>query len=73
MRTGLDGNYEHTLEQVGTIFKVTRERIRQIEAKAKRKLKELLAKENEMIDSEEFLKEKNENKNSHRKRKNTSL
>jgi len=34
----------HTLEEVGTIFKVTRERIRQIEAKALRKIRELHAK-----------------------------
>ncbi len=39
MRFGLvDGN-EHTLEEVGQRFKVTRERIRQIEAKALKKLK----------------------------------
>jgi len=39
MRFGLfDGN-EHTLEEVGQYFKVTRERIRQIEAKALRKLR----------------------------------
>ena len=31
--------YSYTLEEVGHIFKVTRERIRQIEAKALRKLK----------------------------------
>jgi hypothetical protein len=35
---GLDGS-EHTLEQVGQTFAVTRERIRQIEAKALRKLR----------------------------------
>ncbi|MBS1991241.1 MAG: RNA polymerase sigma factor RpoD/SigA [Cyanobacteria bacterium SZAS LIN-3] len=34
LRFGLDGNREHTLEEVGEIFSVTRERIRQIEAKA---------------------------------------
>jgi RNA polymerase primary sigma factor len=33
----MDGK-EHTLEEVGDVFKVTRERIRQIEAKALRKL-----------------------------------
>jgi RNA polymerase primary sigma factor len=38
LRFGLDGNGQHTLEQVGEIFDVTRERIRQIEAKAMRKL-----------------------------------
>ena len=39
MRFGLSGGNEHTLEEVGQQFKVTRERIRQIEAKALRKLK----------------------------------
>ncbi len=39
MRFGLGGGIEHTLEEVGQQFKVTRERIRQIEAKALRKLK----------------------------------
>jgi RNA polymerase primary sigma factor len=38
LRFGLDGNEPHTLEQVGDIFDVTRERIRQIEAKAMRRL-----------------------------------
>jgi RNA polymerase primary sigma factor len=39
MRFGLGDRSEHTLEEVGQQFKVTRERIRQIEAKALRKLK----------------------------------
>lgn len=39
MRFGLGSGNEHTLEEVGQRFKVTRERIRQIEAKALRKLK----------------------------------
>ena len=39
MRYGLDGYRAHTLEEVGLAFNVTRERIRQIEAKALRKLK----------------------------------
>jgi RNA polymerase primary sigma factor len=51
-REGLQGEYEHTLEEVGTMFQVTRERIRQIEAKAKRKLKEMIAKENGMSEED---------------------
>jgi len=39
MRFGLGMNSDHTLEEVGKQFSVTRERIRQIEAKALRKLK----------------------------------
>jgi RNA polymerase primary sigma factor len=39
MRFGLDGGNERTLEEVGQSFAVTRERIRQIEAKALRKLR----------------------------------
>ena len=39
MRFGLDHDTEHTLEEVGHSFSVTRERIRQIEAKALRKLR----------------------------------
>jgi len=40
MRFGLGDGNEHTLEEVGQQFKVTRERIRQIEAKALRKLRQ---------------------------------
>ncbi len=39
MRFGLGTTSDHTLEEVGQQFSVTRERIRQIEAKALRKLK----------------------------------
>ena len=39
MRFGIDMSSDHTLEEVGRQFDVTRERIRQIEAKALRKLK----------------------------------
>ena len=39
MRFGLTDGVTHTLEEVGKVFAVTRERIRQIEAKAIRKLK----------------------------------
>ena len=37
MRFGIDMNTDHTLEEVGQQFSVSRERIRQIEAKALRK------------------------------------
>ena len=40
MRFGIGGMDEHTLEEVGQIFGVTRERIRQIEARALMKLRE---------------------------------
>jgi RNA polymerase primary sigma factor len=39
MRFGFDEEKEHTLEEVGSKFKVTRERVRQIEVKAISKLK----------------------------------
>jgi RNA polymerase primary sigma factor len=41
LRYGLGDGYTYTLEEVGRIFKVTRERIRQIEFRAVRKLKDL--------------------------------
>jgi RNA polymerase primary sigma factor len=40
MRFGLKDGVTHTLEQVGQVFGVTRERIRQIEAKALEKIRE---------------------------------
>ena len=40
LRYGLTDGYTYTLEEVGKIFKVTRERVRQIESKAVRKLQE---------------------------------
>ena len=39
MRYGIDVSCDHTLEEVGKCFAVTRERIRQIEAQAIKKLK----------------------------------
>ena len=39
LRFGIDDGYHRTLEEVGNIFNVTRERIRQIEDKALRKLR----------------------------------
>ncbi len=39
LRFGLEDDSPHTLEDVGKIFKVTRERVRQIEAKALKKLR----------------------------------
>ncbi|HEA47439.1 MAG TPA: RNA polymerase sigma factor RpoD [bacterium] len=39
LRFGIDDGYPRTLEEVGTVFHVTRERVRQIEAKALRKLR----------------------------------
>jgi len=39
LRYGLTDGYTYTLEEVGRIFRVTRERVRQIEAKAVRKLR----------------------------------
>ena len=43
MRFGMDDGQEHTLEEVGQRFSVTRERIRQIEEKTLRKLRDPLA------------------------------
>ena len=39
LRYGISDGYTYTLEEVGRIFRVTRERVRQIEAKAVRKLR----------------------------------
>lgn len=55
MRFGIDMNTDHTLEEVGKQFDVTRERIRQIEAKALRKLRHPTRSEKlkSFLDSEE--------------------
>lgn len=49
-RFGLDGGAERTLEEVGSYFGVTRERIRQIQNVALRKLRKLIEKREKMID-----------------------
>jgi RNA polymerase sigma factor (sigma-70 family) len=41
LRFGMDECEEHTYEEIGTMFDLTRERVRQIEAKALRKIKEM--------------------------------
>ncbi len=41
LRYGIDGGYTHTLEEVARIFKITRSRIGQVEAKAIRKLRQM--------------------------------
>lgn len=47
MRYGLDGGVPQTLEVIGKVFKVTRERIRQIEMKALKKLKKMILEDQE--------------------------
>ncbi|GEM_PF-5595997 len=42
LRAGLEGEYPHTLEEVGMIFGVTRERIRQIECRVKKKVRKAI-------------------------------
>jgi RNA polymerase primary sigma factor len=54
LRFGLGDGYEYTLDQCGQIFKVTRERIRQIEAKALKKL-QILAKAGKLVGLESFI------------------
>jgi len=51
MRFGIGQKTDHTLEQVGKVFSVTRERIRQIEAKALRKLR-YRSRSDELVDFE---------------------
>jgi len=51
MRFGLNGEEGMTLEQIGQVFGVTRERIRQIESSAFRKLRKFLARGGEKLDN----------------------
>ncbi len=46
LRYGIDEKRDHTLEEVGTVFRLTRERIRQIEAKALKKLRQVSSSRN---------------------------
>jgi RNA polymerase primary sigma factor len=46
LRYGIDEKRDHTLEEVGTVFHLTRERIRQIEAKALKKLRQVSSSRN---------------------------
>lgn len=55
MRFGLEEDVSHTLEETGIVLGVTRERIRQIEVKALKKLKSIIAKKD--IDFKGFLRE----------------
>ncbi len=48
LRNGIGDGHAHTLEEVGKIFKVTRERIRAVEARAMRKLKALRGRDEEL-------------------------
>jgi len=63
LRLGLGKEYPHTLEEVGTIFGMRRETIRQIEARAKRKLLEEL----EMLGEQEVNLKESKNKKKSRK------
>ena len=51
LRFGLDGNISRTLEETGKFFGVTRERVRQMERKAIKKLKKLLVKDGLNLDN----------------------
>ena len=44
LRFGLDGNERHTLAEIGRLLEVSRERVRQVELKALRKLRNLTRK-----------------------------
>jgi RNA polymerase nonessential primary-like sigma factor len=50
-RFGLDGNESATLEQVGVEIGITRERVRQIQLEALRRLREILEREGFSVDS----------------------
>ena len=49
LRFGLNGEIPHTLQEVGTVLKITRERVRQIEEKAIKKLRRKLKRNKELL------------------------
>lgn len=59
LRLGLEGNREHTLEEIGQIFNVSRERIRQIESKSLHKIRLYMIKYGFIYDNKINQKEKN--------------
>ena len=61
LRFGLDGKDEYTLEEVGRKFKVTRERIRQLEYLALGKIRRQLQRQDRVLTADEVEQERNAN------------
>lgn len=60
LRFGMDGNSERTLEEVGVIFGITRERVRQLQNLALNKMRRLFREREQQRTQEEILQEKTE-------------